>query len=99
MEEFKQDRLLEKEEKQLEKAEENDKMDKLIFSVNRLYDRIGTLPQHTSAVDLQPEVKVNAQMSLPQYYKITMMLCVGIVAIFCLLGIVSICYELIIESI
>jgi len=68
--------------------DEDSRMDELISSVNRLYDRMGGLSQQTTQVDV-PEVQVKAQVAMPGYYKNIMLVCGVLVAAYCLVGLVT----------
>lgn len=68
--------------------DEDNRMDELIASVNRLSDRMGGASQQSPQVDM-PEVQVKAQVSMPEYYKIIILVCSILVAIYCLVGLVT----------
>lgn len=89
--------------KELKKAQQHDKderMDELISSVDRLYDRMGNLSQKQVSVETLPasEVKVNAQMSMPRHYKVTMLVCAVLIAIYCLIGLGTFVFNLLKET-
>lgn len=86
--------------KKVQQHDKNERMDELISSVNRLYDRMGNLSQKQVSVETLPasEVKVNAHMSMPRYYKITMLVCAVLIAIYCLIGLVAFVLNLLKEN-
>lgn len=68
--------------------DEDNRMDELISSVNRLSDGMGRLPQQATQVEM-PKVQVRTQVSIPRYYKIIMLICSILVATYCLVGLVT----------
>lgn len=85
---------------ELKKSQQNDKdvrMDELISSINKLHDRMGNLSQQHTPAMASPKMEINAQMSFPKHYKVIMLVCAVLAAVYCFVSLATFVFSLLKE--
>lgn len=79
--------------KKIRQQDNSDRMDDLISLVGRLYNKVGESSQQSIMVDC-PEVKVKAQMPISRFYKVTVLVCSILIALYCFVELVHFILDL-----